>query len=350
MNIRNISAVIIMAALTLSAGSVSAEPPGLARDFTYKQATGAVDIINKDGKVAARYVYTNTPKPYLYPLLAPNGAAITRGYPMVKIEGESTDCPCQRSFWIGCGSVNGIDFWTDGDKSGKIVQTKLDFNPISPGYWSIHTTDDWVGPDGKKVCKDERHLTFLSCDYGTIISSVIKLIPTTGQLVLGPSADGFAALRLAKDFELKGGKGHILNSEGEQDNNTWGKRARWCDYTTEINSTPCGVAFFDTPNNYGYSTYWNVNEFGLFAANPFGGKAFKGEPKYDSAMTIKFGSSATFVYIMLIHNTKLDKNALDDLADQIAGKGSQPRSIELKYMQQMQDKQSKDTKKATPGK
>lgn len=301
--------------------SANAADVEIRRDLTYEAKDGFVDIL-KDGKLVARYVYKDTPRPYIYPLYAPNGEMITRNYPMKSgMPGESTDHPHHRSFWIGFGDVNGIDFWAEGEKTGKIVQTSIDFEPASPGYWGIHTKNEWIGPDGKKVCDEERRYSFLSCDYGTLISTAIILTAMNGDVKLGDTKEGFFAIRLAPTMQLKDGKGHIINSEGNKDDACWGKRARWCDYTGEVNGKVCGVTIFDTPSNYNYPTYWHVRDYGLFAANPFGGKAFTNDAEKDSSYTIRYGHSLRLVYIVLIHDGNLDAQTLNAIADQVAGRG-----------------------------
>src|SRR4051812_35168429 len=65
------------------------------------------------GDFFTRYIAHDGPKPYLYPLIGPTGAEMTRNYPMkTDVPGETTDHPHHRSFWFTFGDVNGIDFWT----------------------------------------------------------------------------------------------------------------------------------------------------------------------------------------------------------------------------------------------
>ncbi len=300
--------------------SVGADGIGTKRDLTYKAGDGFVEII-KNNAAVARYVYKETPKPYIYPILAPDGPGVTRGYPMEQIPGEATDHPHHRSFWVGFGDVNGIDFWAEGEKSGKIVQRMLDFDSLSPGHWNVHATNEWIDAEGKTVCTEDRRYSFLSCDYGILISTWIELSPATTELKLGGTKEGFLAFRLAHGMQIKDGKGHALNSEGQKDAACWGKRARWLDYTGEAGGKTVGVTVFDLPSNYGYPTYWHARDYGLLAANPFGGKDFTGDEKKDSGLTIPKGKPARFVYIALVHSGALDAETLDMIADQVVGRG-----------------------------
>jgi len=318
---RKIAVVAACVLCALVCAAASADGIGLKRDLTYKAGDGFVEVI-KNNVAVARYVYKDTPKPYIYPILAPDGPGVTRGYPMKQIPGEATDHPHHRSFWVGFGDVNGVDFWAEGEKSGKIVQGKLEFDSLSPGHWNIHTTNEWVAPDGRAVCYENRRYSFLSCDYGLLISTWIELSPATGEVKLGGTKEGFLAFRVAQGMQLKDGKGHILNSAGQKDADCWGKRARWCDCTGEVNGKTIGITIFDLPSNHGYPTYWHARDYGLLAANPFGGKDFTGDDKNDSSLTIVKDKSARFIYIALIHTGALDSQKLDMIADEVVGKGS----------------------------
>ena len=75
----------------------------------------------KDGTVT-----TNWPQHvYFYPLLGPGGTAMTRHWPMKDLPGEDHDHPHHRSLWFSHGEVNGIDFWAETAKSGRIVHDKF---------------------------------------------------------------------------------------------------------------------------------------------------------------------------------------------------------------------------------
>ena len=320
MKLRTVLSAIALLCL-LAVAAAAADVPGMKRDFTYKWETGYVDVFHA-GKLAARYVYKDTPRPYIYPVTSPEGVKVTRSFPVETVAGEARDHPHQRSFWIGFGDVNGIDFWTEGEKSGRIVQTSIDFSPISPGYWAIHTKNDWIGPDGQKICEDERRVSFLSCDYGTIISTMLKISALHQPLKFGDTKEGFFALRVAQGMQVKDGTGHIVNSEGNKDQDAWGKSAKWCDYTGEVGGKTVGITVFDSPTNHGYPTYWQVQDYGLFAANPFGGATFTNDPKNTSTLEIRPYDTKVFVYVALIHDGKLDAEALKSMAPMLVGEGS----------------------------
>src|SRR5216110_3123431 len=82
--------------------------------------------IEVNGELFTEYVYQGAPHSYYYPVIGPGGARMTRDYPMVKdSEGEEHDHPHHRSLWYSHGAVNGIDFWSEGSKAGKIVHDRF---------------------------------------------------------------------------------------------------------------------------------------------------------------------------------------------------------------------------------
>jgi hypothetical protein len=139
----------------------------------------------------------------------------------------------------------------------------------------------------------------------------IKFHASEGKVVLGDTKEGSMAIRLAPTMRLKGkvGKGHILNSEGHKDGQTWGKRAAWCDYYGPVKDKIVGVAIFDHPKNPKHPTWWHVRDYGLFTANPFGVHNFERKKKGVGDITIPAGKSMTFKYRFYFH--KGDTNQAD---------------------------------------
>jgi hypothetical protein len=105
-------------------------------------------------------------------------------------------------------------------------------------------------------------------------------------------------------MRLKGkvGQGHIVNSAGVRDGQTWGKRAEWCDYYGPVEGKTVGIAIFDHPQNPRYPTWWHVRDYGLFAANPFGQHDFESLPnKTAGHLIVPAGKSVTFRYRIYLH-------------------------------------------------
>jgi len=259
-----------------------------------------------NGELFTEYHFKNVPRPYFYPLIGPDELPMTRNYPMTAGEGEEHDHPHHRSLWYAHGAVNGLDFWSEEKKFGKIVHDG--FTVIESGAKSgvIKSQDRWVAADGTEVCTDDRTMRIYNYPGGRLFDFEITLHATDGPVTLGDTKEGSMAMRLAETMRLHGpkgvpGQGHIINSAGVRDDETWGKRADWCDYYGPVNGKIVGVAIFDNPNNPRHPTSWHVRDYGLFAANPFGLHDFEKAPKGTGDLTIPAGQSVTFRYRFYLH-------------------------------------------------
>src|SRR5262249_47774002 len=124
----------------------------------------------------------------------------------------------------------------------------------------------------------------------------ITIHASNGEVTLGDTKEGSMAMRLAETMRLKqpkgkAGEGHIVNSEGVRDEQTWCKRADWVDYYGPVDCKIMGVAIFDHPENPRHPTTWHVRDYGLFAANPFGLHDFEKKPADIGNLVIPTGKS-----------------------------------------------------------
>src|SRR5688572_4197014 len=109
-----------------------------------------------DGELFTEYHFEGAPHVYFYPLIGPNGLPMTRNFPMKEVAGEEQDHVHHRSLWYSHGAVNGVDFWAETPKAGKIIHDK--FLEVKSGKESgvIRSQNKWIAPDGKVLCTDER--------------------------------------------------------------------------------------------------------------------------------------------------------------------------------------------------
>ena len=116
----------------------------------------------------------------------------------------------------------------------------------------------------------------------------ITLKASNGELTFGDTKEGTMAVRLAETMRLKGkaGQGHIVNSAGVRDGQTWGKRAEWCDYYGPVEGRTVGIAIFDHPKNPRHPTWWHVRDYGLFAANPLASTTSRASPTRPPATSL----------------------------------------------------------------
>ena len=254
---------------------------------------------------------------YFYPLIGPGGLNVTRSWPMkADAEGEEKDHPHHRSLWFSHGTVNGMDFWGESAKSGRIQHDKFLETKSGKDEGVIRSTCKWVAPDGKVVCTDERTFRVYNrpANERLFDFEVTIKAPADRDVLFGDTKEGTMAIRLNENMRVTRGKkepgtGHIVMSTGVRDDappakgdtKTWGKRAEWCDYWGQIDGKTVGVAIFDHPSNPVHPTPWHVRDYGLFAANPFGLHDFEKKEPGAGNLNIPAGQSVTFKYRFYIH-------------------------------------------------
>lgn len=303
--------------LTLTLGFLLAAPWSATAQQVRpsKPKEGGVHIAEENGKIVieigghpfAEYHYRNVPKPFLFPVLGPNGEPMTRSWPMAEVPGEDRDHVHHRSLWYAHGDVNGHDFWSESAKAGKTVHEKFELIQSGPEVGIIRSHNKLVTREGQVIGRDERTYRFYNRSNQRLFDFEIIIRATETDLVFGDTKEGTMAVRVAESMRFKQprgrpGQGHIVNSEGVRDGDTWGKRAKWCDYYGPVGERTVGVAIFDHPGNPRHPTWWHVRDYGLFAANPFGIHDFEKKPAGTGNLTVPFGSQVTFRYRFYIHD------------------------------------------------
>jgi hypothetical protein len=203
------------------------------------QSTAGVKITERDdkvtvevnGKLFTEYRFKEPQRPFFYPVVGPTGVPVTRNWPMKDdAPNEAHDHPHHKSLWFTHGAINGVDFWADG--KGKIVHDKFVEVSSGPKVGVIKAQNKYVAPDGKVVCTDTRTHRFYSLPDAQMMDFEVTIHASNGEVKMGDTKEGSMGIRLAPSMRLKGpvAKGHIINSEGATDGDTWGKRAQWCDY------------------------------------------------------------------------------------------------------------------------
>jgi len=308
--------VASVATLVTSAGEPSTQGVMLFHDA----ATPGKVRIEIDGELFANYCYTDTSRPYLFPVLGPGGVHLTRRWPLEPSSDEAHDHPHHRAFWHSHGDVNGVDFWSESSRAGKTVH--VEFKELKSGRQSATLTslNHLVAQDGRRIGSTVHTLRVHRHPEHRIFDYDVTLHATDGDLTLGDTKEGTMAIRLAESMRLRPNKfytdkptGHIVNSEGARDGDTWGKRAAWVDYHGPVGDQIMGVAIFDHPTNPRHPTWWHVRDYGLFAANPFGIHDFERKGAGAGNLTIPAGEKLTFRYRFVLHRGDEQQAGIPDL-------------------------------------
>ena len=300
-------------------------------------------IINIDGNPFTEFIYTDTmEKPFLYPIYAPNGQTITRGFPWHPEPNDPVDHPHHIGLWFNYENVNGLDFWNNSFaiapekkkqygwiRTEKIVETK------SGQEGKIVYFANWTDQQKNILLQEKTTYTFSVVNNNRVIDRTTEL--TAAQDVTMPDVkDGMLGLRVAHELELpikqsknytddKGNvtkvistkdasvTGNYLTSEGKMGDSAWGTRGNWCMLYGKKGGDSISIVIIDHPNNPGYPTYWHARNYGLFAANPLGQKVFS-DGKQILNFKLNKGQSTIFRYRVVIASGKesLSQKAINE--------------------------------------
>lgn len=301
--------------------------------------------VTANGQPFTELVYTDTlEKPFLYPIYAPDGQIITRGFPFAPRPNEPTDHPHHTGLWLNYESVNGLDFWNNSyaipnERRSKYgwIKTKKLLKTKSGKKGEIRMLAAWENQKNQ-VLLNETTTYYFRADADKRIIDRITTLTAAQDVTMPDIKDGMLGLRVAHELELpskakkefKDDKGNItivegnadtapsgnyLTSEGKEGDAAWGTRAQWCMLYGKQGTDTTSIVIIDHPRNLGYPTYWHARGYGLFAANPLGQKVFS-NGKETLNFSLKQGQSVTFRYRVVIASgkQKLSKEEINLLA------------------------------------
>ena len=284
--------------------------------------TGDKLIVNINGERFTVYNYADVVRPYLYPVLASGGVGITRDWPMVPdAEGDTRDHPHHKGIYTAQGAVNGVDNWSEVEGHGYQVHqvfTRIYSGPVAGGFSEIL---HWTDADHQPNMTETRRLTFYNAPAECrLIDYEITFEASQGPVVMGDTKEGgLIAVRVATSMDVTGDMsgGRFVNGYGAVlEDEAWGQRAPWCDYSGPTELGWRGVCLMDHQNNPRYPTFWHVRNYGLMTANPIALHDFTGDPNNTWDLVIPAGESLTWHYRILVHDgDAADANATERYHD-----------------------------------
>ncbi|MBY0455801.1 MAG: PmoA family protein [Gemmataceae bacterium] len=310
--------------------------PGIGRADDVTVSVGKDQIEFKAGStVVARYATAETvAKPYLFPVLAPNGVGVTRPWPVEKgTPGEATtDHVHQKSVWFCHGDVipegielkikttekagKGVDFWSEAkDKDGTARHGKIKCVKVGTPkqhdktHVSVETRNEWLTPDGVKIMDEVRVIHVIDAKEGRTFAFEITLQASVCPITFGDTKEGSFGIRVhdgLRPTEKTGAT--VTTADGKamtppvKDNlPAWGHPTAWIDYSGTLDGKEVGVAVFDHPSNP--KAAWHARAYGLNAANPFGRKqsGFPSQKDKDDLIKIEKGGELKLRYAVYAH-------------------------------------------------
>ena len=287
-----------------------------------------VDVLF-NSRLFTSFRYADTlEKPLFYPVYAPSGGAVTRGYPIEPRQGERTDHPHHTGLWFNYGNVNGLDFWNNSRAIpsvkrcdyGKIICPE-DAIIINKEDASLQVVCHWINCRGE-ILLTEKTLFLFRMDSPHVYSleRITQLTAVTDSVVFGDSKEGLLGIRVARPFEMpsarpcvlydtangttgdpvidsSGVNGWYKGSSGLSGNAAWGTRNSWVTLSAVSRGDSVSVAILDHPQNHGFPSYWHARDYGLFSVNNLGVRSY--DPK-QPASCLKLKKNETMVFRHLI--------------------------------------------------
>lgn len=271
--------------------------------------------ISIDGQERLRWHHgPSYPRPFFYPINGPSGSSLTRmGHP------GASNHDHHRSVWFAHHKVLGIDFWSDNTKA-RIRQ--LHWLAYEEGNEEalLATRLRWYDGHDPAYLLEQDLITAVrpleNGEWAMELSSTFT--PKADSLEFSQTNFGFLAVRMANNISEFFGGGQITSSEGQTgEDNIFGKRAKWMDYSGPVPKVDApsrthaweGITYFDHPQNPGYPCHWHVRKDGWMGAS-IGMKT--------PIVTTK-QNPLVLRYLLHIHRDPVDKNRENKIAEAFAG-------------------------------
>ncbi len=276
-----------------------------------------------NGSLFTSFQYpVNIEKPFLFPVYAPDGSVITRGFPLEPRKGERVDHPHHIGIWFNHGNVNGLDFWNNSsaipadkkDTYGHIVVRKIE-KAESGKKGILEVTSDWEDNNGNTVLVENTTYIFSGDKLSRTVDHITKLTAVNGPVVFADNKEGLFAIRVDRAFEMPsnesliftddkgnptavkatdntGVTGMYTSSQGLKGDAVWGTRNKWVYLSGVKDNIPVAFGIFDHPENQGFPAYSHARGYGLFSLNNLGQNAY--DPKQDKkSVNLAKGESIT---------------------------------------------------------
>jgi hypothetical protein len=317
---RKLSFLLVLVIILTAGVAVNAQTSKvkLVRDDVKRK----VDVM-VEGKLFTSYQYpSNMEKPYLFPVYAPCGSVITRGYPLEPRKGERIDHPHHIGIWFNHGNVNGLDFWNNSsaipanrkDEYGHIVVKQI-VKAKSSKKAMLEVISNWDDNKGNTLLVENTQYIFSADKTSRTIDHISTLTALNGQVIFSDCKEGMFAIRLDRAFEMPsnesliftdakgnpetvkasdntGVTGMYTSSTGLKGDKVWSSRNDWVMLSGTKDNVLTTMAVFDHPKNAGYPAHSHARGYGLFATNNLGANEYvKSEPKFN--VTLQKGESLT---------------------------------------------------------
>ena len=325
-----ITGIIIVFILIFGSGT---DLNGQTSKVKFVKGDHKVDVMI-GGKLFTSYQYpTNMEKPYLYPVISPNGSVVTRGFPLEPRAKERIDHPHHIGIWFNHGDVNGLDFWNNSsaipaakkDSYGHIVTREI-VKAKNGKKGTLEVITEWKDNKENTLLLENKKYIFSGNKDSYTIDHISTLTAASGTVTFTDNKEGMFAIRVDRAFEMptnqpavftdsqgnpttvratdnEGVTGMYTSSSGKKGDDVWSTRNDWVLLSGTKDNVLTTFGFWDHPKNLGYPGHSHARGYGLFSTNNLGSQAYNKE--HDKiVVTLQKGESITLRHRFFIQSGK----------------------------------------------
>jgi len=275
-----------------------------------------IDVLFGTSLVASYRFGAELDKPIPLPIYSPSGFMITRGWPVLQIDGETQDHKHHKGLWFAYRKVNDEDFWLETASEAHIKHIRTTKAQTRENTAVISTAAKWIARDGTTLLEEKRDMTFTAATNQYTIDFDITLTALDEKIVFTDHKDGLFAIQLADWLRESTAAAKYLNSNGDDSaEKIWGKRAKWVRVQGQKNNRTVGIAVFCHPAGFGFPAYWHVRNYGLVSANPLGRFVFESTRKVENPeycnLTLSPHQSCFFKFRLIIYEEPMSTEEID---------------------------------------
>jgi hypothetical protein len=290
--------LLAAAAIIALASPAPAAPKSLPVQLVKHESTLEIKI--GDREFTTLHFDKSQPKPYFSPILAADGAQISR--PLENPE----DHPHHKGIWCSIDEVNGIKFWAE---KGKIENQSVAITGGENGVGRFTLVNHWLDVDGKPLLIETTQVT-VGADR--LMAFDIRLAAAEKAVTFDDTKEGLFGIRVADSLRGKAG-GKIVNAEGLRgEKECWGQESRWVDYFGDVGGKIYGVTLIDHPQNFRKSRF-HVRDYGLFTLSPFGQNAYTSGKLPANPLVLEPGKSIRLRYGLYVHDGDTEQGNIPSL-------------------------------------
>jgi len=269
-------------------------------ELVKRDSTVAVKIGNRD--FTTLHFDKSQPKPYFSPVLAADGASVSR--PLENPE----DHPHHKGIWCSIDEVNDIKFWAE---KGKIENHSVDVVTAVGIPAKLKLVNHWLDEAGKPLLVETTDVGFW---VNRLITYDVKLAAADKRVTFGDTKEGMFGIRVADSLRGKAG-GKIVNAEGKHgEKECWGQESKWVDYFGDVGGKTYGVTLIDHPQNFRKSRF-HVRDYGLFTLSPFGQSAYTNGTLPPNPLVLEPGKSIRLRYGLYVHDGNTEQGNVPFIYD-----------------------------------